>query len=394
MSQPPLSNASPRIASAHFPALDGLRALAILLVIPHNVSVLSAPLSAFVYPIGILTNVGWVGVQLFFALSGFLISGNLLDSRQSSNYYRAFFGRRVLRIFPLYYGMLILLLIVVPLLGLAPPELTASMHHQLWLWLFLTNWFAPLAVGVAGFGHFWSLAIEEQFYLLWPGIVRHCAAPRLIRVCLFLIVAALAGRLIMMAMGASHEALYMFTICRMDALAAGAAAAAMLRVPNYAEQAERHNGLIFMSAIAILLIGAAVTRAYAINGAVTQSIGYTILSVGFAAIVGLGALPAPRHMQPLWKLLSSAPLRLVGRYSYAMYVLHLPLHLFVGLPLLHRLAPHLSSGIALVYIAAVIALTFGLSAMSYRYFERPFLSMKHRFVPDRTAPATVAEPSS
>jgi peptidoglycan/LPS O-acetylase OafA/YrhL len=85
---------------------------------------------------------------------------------------------------------------------------------------------------------------------------------------------------------------------------------------------------------------------------------------------------------------------MVGRYSYAMYVLHLPLHLFVGLPLLHRLAPHVSTPVALIYIAVMIAVTFGLSALSYRYFERPFLNMKRRFIPDRTSPAALVEPSA
>jgi peptidoglycan/LPS O-acetylase OafA/YrhL len=268
------------------------------------------------------------------------------------------------------------------------------MHNQLWLWLFLSNWFAPLGLGVAGFAHFWSLAIEEQFYVLWPAVVRRFDAPRLARVCLVLIVAALGVRLAMMAAGASHEALYMFTICRMDALAAGAGAAALLRMPRYAEQATRRHGVILASAIALLLIGAVVTRAYAVNGVVTQSIGYTILALGFAAVVALGTQSPPLHTRRLWTLLSSTPLRLVGRYSYAMYVFHLPLHMFVGLPLLHRWAPQESTAVAVAYLVAMTLLTFGLSALSYRYFERPFLSMKRRFVPDRPAPAALVESSS
>ena len=87
----------------HFSALDGLRGLAILLVIPHNADAFHGTL----WPAAILAHLGWIGVQLFFVLSGFLITGNLLDSRNAPNYYRSFFARRVLRIFPLYYGVLI-----------------------------------------------------------------------------------------------------------------------------------------------------------------------------------------------------------------------------------------------------------------------------------------------
>jgi hypothetical protein len=113
----------------HIPALDGLRALAILLVIPHNTFMFGA-IYGWLIPFAWLANAGWVGVQLFFVLSGFLITRNLLDSRGSDNYYSAFFGRRILRIFPLYFLVLIFFLLLLPLLVHLSPNILGSYSNQ------------------------------------------------------------------------------------------------------------------------------------------------------------------------------------------------------------------------------------------------------------------------
>jgi len=169
-----LRDAPDAAVSPYIPALDGLRALAILLVIPHNLDILSAPYRAVEVPPVTVMHAGWIGVQLFFVLSGFLITGNLLDTRGSANYYRAFIGRRALRILPLYYGVLLVTFVLVPLLGSMPEKLQETAPNQVWLWTFLLNWSAPYGHTVVGFGHFWSLAVEEQFYLLWPFVVARC----------------------------------------------------------------------------------------------------------------------------------------------------------------------------------------------------------------------------
>src|SRR5262245_39580963 len=153
----------------HIPALDGLRGIAILLVIPHNADVFSNS-AAWLWPAALLAHAGWIGVQLFFVLSGFLITRNLLDSRAADNYFQSFYWRRVLRIFPLYYLTLIAGLVIAPRLFQFPSGALASLQNQAWLWTFLSNWTQPLGLEVSGFSHFWSLAIEEQFYLVWPGI--------------------------------------------------------------------------------------------------------------------------------------------------------------------------------------------------------------------------------
>ena len=205
-------------APSHVPALDGLRGLAVLLVVPHNVNTGAQGLARVVtFPAG----AGWIGVQLFFVLSGFLITRNLLASRGSGNYYRSFFARRILRIFPLYFLFLFVALIVLPSTGLEGAQYRHDRSHQIWLWTFLVNWTLPFGPNVAGFGQFWSLCVEEQFYAIWPTVVAKWAR-RLLALCVALAAAALALRLIFLTAGLPLDTAYTFTVSRMDAVALGA----------------------------------------------------------------------------------------------------------------------------------------------------------------------------
>ena len=127
---------------------------------------------------------------LFNVISGFLITGILLDTRDASNYWRTFLGRRAVRIFPLYYVVLFAAFVVAPMLGRAP----AGLEHQVWYWTYLANWAGPLGRTVTVFPHFWSLSIEEQYYLLWPLLVRRLRPRSLGVLSLGLVVLALASR--------------------------------------------------------------------------------------------------------------------------------------------------------------------------------------------------------
>ena len=130
------------VAPVRWPELDGLRGLAILLVIPHNVHLYHHAQGLF-RGSAMLANVGWVGVQLFFVLSGFLITHNLLLTRGAGNYFRSFYARRALRILPLYYLMLVGFLWVLPRLVALSPDILATYVNQPWLWVFLSNWRLP-----------------------------------------------------------------------------------------------------------------------------------------------------------------------------------------------------------------------------------------------------------
>src|SRR4029077_5645891 len=175
---------APRMSAVHIPALDGIRGLAILLVIPHNTNLmLETAFHGPAYLVKEFLLFGWAGVQLFFVLSGFLISGALLDTQNSPRYYRSFYARRVLRILPLYYGALVVTFLVLTPLRLAPAETLHSQQHQIWLWTFLSNWTDPQGLVVVGFAHFWSLAVEERFYLLWAMALARLRAAGVLQVC-------------------------------------------------------------------------------------------------------------------------------------------------------------------------------------------------------------------
>jgi peptidoglycan/LPS O-acetylase OafA/YrhL len=361
---------------AHLPALDGLRGVAILLVLAHGFDVIDAP-GGVNHAVDMALDYGWIGVQLFFVLSGFLITGILLDTRTSPVYYRSFFIRRLLRIFPLYYGVLLVGYAILPRLTTPPPQFG---NHQIWLWTYLVNFAEPMGRGEPAFPHFWSLAVEEQFYLVWPFVVRAAGRTRLIGWGAVLTLAAILVRLVVRARW-GQEAAYMFTPCRMDALAIGALAAALIRGDRTARWIARWRpGTLVAAGGMLILAGPLLNRAQR-TGTVMQTGGYTALALGFALIL-VAALPTAGAPA---RLLGSPCLRRIGTYSYAMYVFHAPLHLFIGLPLLAYLGASRGAAVGVAYAALAILVTFAAAALSYHLYERKFLALKTRLAPQRPA---------
>ncbi|MGZ3438840.1 MAG: acyltransferase family protein [Polyangia bacterium] len=368
-----LTGALERTVRGHMPVLDALRGLAILLVIAHRAFVSPHPRALVARVVSAAMDAGWVGVQLFFVLSGSLITGILLDSRDSPGYYRSFFARRVLRIFPLYYAVLVVAFVVVPL---ATGQTLTGSEHQLWLWVYLSNWMEPFGFGVAAFPHFWSLAVEEQFYALWPLVVRATSRRALGVACVVLVVVAIASRVTIRLLELPTEMAYSFTICRVDALAMGAGAALVLRTPSQAAWLlARQRALVALSA-ALFLVGAVATSGYPRLGWVNQAIGYSLLA--WLATVGLVVAVLA---QARGTAVAPAPLRSIGKYSYAMYVLHVPIHHQLGVPLLRRFAgADPSTPVSVVYFVALTAASYLGALLSYHLYERHFLALK-RFFP-------------
>jgi peptidoglycan/LPS O-acetylase OafA/YrhL len=365
------------VKRAHIPALDGLRGIAILLVFAHTFDVIHAPTGPG-HHVDLLLDFGWIGVKLFFVLSGFLITGILLDTapatrRAAPRYFRTVWIRRVLRIFPLYYGVLVVAFVIVPRLWATPP---GHGDHQIWLWTYTSNFAEPFGRGEPAFPHFWSLAVEEQFYLVWPFVVWLAGRRGVIALSAVLVAAAIACRVLVRA-HVGVEATYTFTPCRMDALAIGAAAAALVRGEQTRRAIERIRPAVLAAIGGAAVIAGGLWGHVARTNIAMQHTGYTVIALGFAGLI-IAALPAAGRPA---RLLSVAPLRRVGTYSYGMYVFHAPLHLFVGLPLLARFAPRAGLAAGLVYLIAATGVTFAVAALSYHLYERRFLALKQVLAP-------------
>jgi peptidoglycan/LPS O-acetylase OafA/YrhL len=378
---------TPRQPSApwgHLAGLDGLRGLAIALVMFHHFTLYGGMrpvigVDQLYYALGLSA---WWGVDLFFVLSGFLITGILIEARGGPHYFRSFYARRSLRIFPLYYGALILAFWIAPSLVGSSSAFKGEIQAQSWYWTYLANfriandgW--PAFLGLA---HFWSLAVEEQFYLLWPAVVLVCDRRTLARLCLGLIVGV---PLLRTALTLSDQPLaaYVLMPARMDALALGALLAVARYEPVLWAFARRWAWPVGAGAAASL--AALFLVAGVLNPGVTAvlTIGFTLTALLSASLL-VGAVEGDRRSLGV-RMLASRPLRFLGRYSYGLYIFH---HLLV-FGLAERLRPlkriPLVSGSQipgqLFFLVVATGVSLAVAVLSWRYWEEPFLRLKRHF---------------
>jgi peptidoglycan/LPS O-acetylase OafA/YrhL len=358
----------------HSAALDGLRGLAVLLVVVfHIFQVESTPTPTQTLPrlLYMTTRLGQTGVDLFFVLSGFLITGILFDTKGAPRYFRNFYGRRTVRIFPLYYGVLVVALLVVPRL-FGPRDLGI---HPLWLWTYTAN--LPMSAGAEAtwFGHFWTLAIEEQFYLVWPAVVFAFGRTTLMRVCLGCIAGAAVCRVLAEWVGISS---FSFTLCRMDSLTLGAWLALAARGP---EGLRGWRTMAMGTALATALV---MTPLYILKtgtgDAWVQVVKFTTIAVFHGALLALAITAPPRTWTG--RLFRCAPLCGLGRYSYGMYVYHPFVIAWLARALAsNRLGPlgfSPAAGLGLRF-GAIFSLSFGAAWLSWHLYEKPLLGLKAYF---------------
>src|SRR5262245_11738617 len=200
----------------HVPALDAIRGLAILVVTLYRFGGGGdGPARAIDHYW--LIDMGQRGVDLFFVLSGFLITGILFDAKGKQHYFRNFYIRRAVRIFPLYYGVLAVAVLLLPLLTTSLADaFQPAVHAQGWLWLYGANvWQAVRGQWCLGpLNHFWSLAIEEHFYFLWPAVIYFTSRRTAMRVCLAAFVASIVSRGLWLAGGGNAVAAQVLTPLR------------------------------------------------------------------------------------------------------------------------------------------------------------------------------------
>ena len=388
-SGPPEASTKRIFLAQHIPALDGIRGFAILLVLlvhfggsAVDKSLAYGSILERAYTRVIDTS--GAGVDLFFVLSGFLITRILLQSRGASHALRNFYARRVLRIFPLYYLALFVVLIVMAPVLAQPPAVQNILHRQGWLWIYCGN----VGSGLLGISwneawmrldHFWSLAVEEHFYFVWPALVLFVAPKKLARFCWFFIGVAVATRLGFLRAG-MVDASYQLTICRLDALSLGA----LIAIRSFQEQSVA--SLVRPARFAIVF-GALGVMGLAFSSHDnpwlwwTTGMVHTVFAVFFAGLLIL-TLASPRG-GTLARLFENLGLRWLGKYSYGLYVWHEILRPWLARALPIRIVEATVHSRLLgvwTYTLLCMLASLAVAFVSWHVFEKNFLKLK-RFVP-------------
>ncbi len=354
----------------HYPALDGLRGVAILLVVfLHNFKFMNY----FFF--------GWLGVDLFFVLSGFLITEILLNTVGQPNFLRNFYMRRVLRIFPLFYLTLIICLLILPSIKNLNLDSSYYSNNQFWLWTYLQNW---LFIFKEPYGdkillHTWSLAVEEQFYLVWPAIVLLIRKPKiLLAVAIIALIGVGLARYVIWTFQV-HDLAYasLYTFTRIDGLCIGCILALLMQInPGFLKKYTTHI---------VLLMAGINFGFYFLNNQSSQTlpylafVGYTTFAVLFGILVYEAVMAESKIIQFIF---NNFIFKFFGKISYGLYVYHWPVYIIL-FPFFTALFTdkmnvsfqYADAGSAV--IVTVIAVI--LSVISYRYFEKPFLRLKEKY---------------
>lgn len=368
----------------HLPVLDGIRGLAILLVLLHHT--LNAKDNTWLGRLTLrVSEFGWTGVDLFFVLSGFLITGILIDGKSKKNYFKNFYVRRVLRIFPLYYAYLIVL--GAGLVGYClfikhgfPSFAVETLKNVGYSLIYATN-FRIAYVGQfisTPINHFWSLAIEEQFYFVWPLMVFFLSSKTMIRLSVAIIFGALAMRLAIQYSGLPEVGSHVLTPCRADCLAFGALIAYLVREPAGLDKFFKLSKIIF--ALGFVAIASIVlVHGYKFPQYV-QNFVYSLNALVFAALM-LIVLNSPSQ-SPWVRVFSNPVLRSFGKYAYALYVFN-QLVAFnpVSRKLIARLLNIGDTGLigTAIYCIYGICATYLLALASWHLLEKHFLKLKKYF---------------
>ena len=351
---------------AEMPQIDGLRTIAVL----------AAIFSHYMPETCKYINYGHAGVQLFFVISGFLITGILLQGRNDfalktveasgSNYIRQFYIRRFLRIFPLYYGVVFALLLANRLESSLPIHLT-----------YTSNIYMGLTGQSISASHFWSLCVEEQFYLFWPFIILFTPKKHLLRTMLSLIVFSLLFRVFSLAMGLPWQSMYLLT-ANLDCLSAGAILAMFWRDQHLISSIAKKTavmGWLGLTTLVVLIILSIMFPQPAGYGFklryIFQNLIYAVL---FSNIVYHSAIGYSGY---IGKLLNLSAMKYIGRISYGLYVYH-PFP-FAVLTLI-CLELNIFKPEGWIHIFASLVITVIAASISWHFFEAPINNLK-RFFP-------------
>ena len=361
-----------------------------------------------------IPNLGLVGVEYFFVMSGFLITCILLRYRSSPWCLRGFYGRRILRTLPLYFGFLLVIFHLIPMF----PEIKAVLYQfddplafrqgQLWHWLFLSNiWYASRdAFGVWYLSPTWSLAIEEQFYLVWPVTLLALGRVGGARACVAALVVSVMVRTAMVLAGETPLAVYVFTFGRLDGIAVGCLLGCLAMGPrglDWMQRARRWMGwpgaALFLFAVLWTIVMQPIddhpwklgTR-FLINP-VFLTVGMLGVALWSGGIVAYMTVGEEAGLSRRW--MRNPVLCFFAKHSYAMYLVHTPAYHVVALLFQRFVFPWRERALGwpvpspdtygwLVFnqveiLAATLALSTAISVASHHLLEKHFLKLKDSF---------------
>jgi peptidoglycan/LPS O-acetylase OafA/YrhL len=380
--------------NGRIPELDGLRGLAILLVIIcHYVADSShAPLGFVGDHLFTILRLGWSGVDLFFVLSGFLIGGILLDSRNAPNYFRTFYLRRVHRILPVYYSWIFLYVLLVgicvysslrpvimtpPGIALASQDLAVVPKYLLFVQNVL---YSPRPFEWQWFIVTWSLAIEEQFYLIAPPLIRWVSQRILMVILCLTVVATPVLRYVSFVYFPHFDHFSQFAMpCRADALSLGILAALAWRSNAVRSFLERNPGVVQRSTayLAVCIIALLWWLVRPPN-VVTVAAGYSVLAFFYVSLLLLVLSQTDSFVARCMRI---SLLRRLGGISYCVYIIHLTINELGHRFLMHQ-EPDLSHWQGILITCAALVLSLAIASVSSKFFEQPLIRRGHRFVYD------------
>lgn len=369
----------------YIPALDGLRGIAVLLVLAvHS----EHPVSHKAW-----LSWGWIGVDLFFVLSGFLITRILLSSRQSQRYFASFYIRRILRIWPVYFSFL-LFVFLGGRTGLVRDQISGSGWASLLtftqnFYLAFHGWDSILI----WLGPTWSLGIEEQFYLLWPWIVKRANDLVLQRICMSVLLVSPFIRAAVSQLVSRDDGPMLLTFSHFDGICLGGLLAILFSQQSTAAKRwiQWIQRLAIPAGVAFVLVDQWGAQPY------YDALKFSFLALSFGGLVAFcvdeNSITGARS---LIRLIALPPLRFVGKISYCLYIVHLAAFAIAvshqSQNLLLRVPGYSSQGWSVV--AAGWLLSFAVATLSWYLFESPILRLKKHFSVIGESPKTLAASQS
>lgn len=364
--------------------LDSLRGIAIILVIAFHVFRRADYFTKHetLHFITSLSYIGWIGVDIFFSLSGFLITSILLKTKNEDDYFRNFYARRILRIFPLYYVFIAIVLAFLPVLA---PDYTSHIPAMLpFLLIYLQNWMGffgvtSLPVYLAAT---WSLAIEEQFYLIWPSIAYYTSRETLLKICAGIIFISITSRFLSILFwdNAQQVATFFYynTFARFEELVFGALLAVSLTYQGWKEQIRLFSLPVFLISfftfviLCIKLFPGLIP--YYSNLSLTFW-SYTLIPLFSTGLIAM--LVTYPENSLIRKAFRNRLLMFFGKYSYSMYLLHVPVAVFLLDPLYN--ARFRGWKIYFTYILLTYTITALSSLVTWNLLEKHMLNLKKYF---------------